>query len=146
MHECNYDPSDLSVILDEEIATRKESIDSVLMRLVERIGEMTCAQGHLHQIELALAEALANALVHGNRQDPSKRIHIWAGCAKGEQLIIAVTDEGEGFNLDAVPNPTTAENIFSTHGRGIYLMNCLMDSAEHRLGGRQVVMRKRVAG
>ncbi len=146
MHECNYDPSDLRVILDEEIAASKDNIDSALIQLVERIGEMECARGHLREIELALAEALANALVHGNREDPSKHIHIWAGCARDEQIIIAVTDEGEGFTLDAVPNPTIAENIFSTHGRGIYLMNCLMDSAEHRLGGRQVVMRKRVAG
>lgn len=144
MIECNYDTSEVVVILDEEIHSSRHDIDAVLRKLMKSIAEMPCADGHLREIELALAEALANAIIHGNRDDPKKYVHVWAGCVKGEQLILAVTDQGEGFDLKSVPDPTTAENIYSTHGRGIFLMNCLMDSAEHRLGGRQVVLRKRM--
>jgi serine/threonine-protein kinase RsbW len=144
MIECNYDTSDVVVILDEVIQSSRQDIDAVLGRLMQQISEMPCSDGHLREIELALAEALANAIIHGNREDPEKYVHVWAGCLKGEQLILAITDQGEGFDLGSVPDPTTADNIYSTHGRGIFLMNCLMDSAEHRLGGRQVVLRKRM--
>ncbi|HWR52886.1 MAG TPA: ATP-binding protein [Bryobacteraceae bacterium] len=144
MIECNYDKSEVVVILDEEIHSSRHDIEAVLRRLMDQISGMPCSDGHVREIELALAEALANAIVHGNREDPDKYVHVWAGCVKSEQLILAITDQGEGFDLDSVPDPTTAENIYSTHGRGIFLMNCLMDSAEHRLGGRQVIMRKRM--
>ncbi len=144
MIECNYDVSEVVVVLDEEIHCSRHDIDAVLGRLMKQIAGMPCSDGHLREIELALAEALANAIIHGNRDDPEKHVHVWAGCVKSEQLIFAITDQGEGFDLRSVPDPTTAENIYSTHGRGIFLMNCLMDSAEHRLGGRQVVLRKRV--
>jgi serine/threonine-protein kinase RsbW len=144
MEECDIDPSKVQVILEEEIESRRDQIDAVLRRLMQAIRGMPCAQDHLTQIELALAEALANAVIHGNREDPSKRVHVWAGCIANEQLIVAVTDEGQGFDLAGVPDPTTAENVFNTHGRGIFLMNRLMDSAEHRLGGRQVILRKRM--
>jgi serine/threonine-protein kinase RsbW len=145
VQECEFDPGTLRVVLDETIESRSELIGPVVERLMQVVSSLPCALEHLDEVRLALSEALANAIIHGNREDPSKRVHIWGACAGDEQLILMVTDEGEGFDPAAVPDPTMAENIFCDHGRGIFLMNRLMDSAEHRLGGRQVVLRKRVA-
>jgi serine/threonine-protein kinase RsbW len=142
--ECEIDLSQLSVVLDESIESRLELVGTVVERLIGVVRSLPCAQAHLDEVQLALSEALANAIIHGNRNDPSKRVHVWGACAAGELLLLAITDEGEGFDAAAIPDPTLAENVFCEHGRGIFLMNRLMDSAEHRLGGRQVVLRKRV--
>jgi serine/threonine-protein kinase RsbW len=146
VQECAIDPSKLTVVLDESIESRVEQVGSVVEHLMELVRSLPCAQAHLDEVQLALTEALANAVIHGNQGDPRKRVHIWGACAAGEQLVLAITDEGEGFDAASIPDPTLAENVFCDHGRGIFLMNRLMDSAEHRLGGRQVVLRKRVRG
>ena len=144
MADCVYDPSRLKMILDLVIESRRDLIGSVVDQMMAAIKKMPCAEGHFDEIEVALAEALSNAIVHGNREDPAKRVRVSAACADNEQLLIAVTDEGEGFDCKNLPDPTIAENVFSVHGRGIFLIRHLMDEAEHRLGGRQIVMRKRV--
>jgi serine/threonine-protein kinase RsbW len=144
MQELEYDPQKITVILDEFIESRRDMVDEFVTRLMRPVAEMPCAQAHLPEIELALSEGLANAIIHGNREDPSKLVHVWVGCVNGEQLLLVITDQGAGFDADSIPNPTVAENIYSSHGRGIFLMNRLMDQAEHRLGGRQLVLRKRV--
>jgi serine/threonine-protein kinase RsbW len=60
-------------------------------------------------------------------------------------LSLVITDEGQGFDPAAIPDPTSAENIFSNRGRCLFLINRLMGKAEHRLAGRQVVLGTSVA-
>jgi serine/threonine-protein kinase RsbW len=60
-------------------------------------------------------------------------------------VVIAVTDHGDGFDPAVLADPTSGENIFAGHGRGVFLMRHLVDEVEFNLGGRQVVLRKRVA-
>ena len=146
MGELEFDSSNVTVVFDARIGSRRDEVDGIVEGLMQVIRALPCAREHLDEVHLALSEALANAVIHGNRDDPTKQVHIRAGCANGEQLLLAITDQGPGFDFSAIPDPTTAENIFSTHGRGIFLMNRLMDQAEYRLGGRQVVLRKRVSG
>ena len=76
------------------------------------------------------------------RNIPEKRVTVWGACESGHTLLLVITDEGAGFNPASIPDPTTAENIYSDHGRGLFLINRLMSKAEYRLGGRQVVLRK----
>ncbi|HSQ24580.1 MAG TPA: ATP-binding protein [Pyrinomonadaceae bacterium] len=96
-------------------------------------------------IEMALREAVTNAMVHGNHEDESKSVEVIFNCHDNE-LEVEVRDQGEGFDPAKVPDPTSAENLLKTSGRGIFLMRTFMDEIEwlHRPeGGTAVRMTKR---
>lgn len=96
-------------------------------------------------IEMALREAVTNAMVHGNQEDESKSVEIVFNCHDNE-LEIDVCDQGDGFDPGKVPDPTNAENLLKTSGRGIFLMRTFMDEIEWRNrpeGGTAVRMTKR---
>jgi len=95
------------------------------------------------EIEMALREALANAMIHGNHEASHKLVHVVCRCAADEEVSITVQDEGQGFDSNAVPDPTTPENLLAKHGRGIYLMKTLMDVARFEEGGALVYIRKK---
>lgn len=93
-------------------------------------------------IELALQEALANAVRHGCKGDPSKKVQCCVSCDASGEVLIVVRDPGEGFDPAAVPNPLDPENILKGSGRGVYLINQLMDDVRYHDRGREVHMRK----
>jgi len=95
------------------------------------------------EIDLALREALVNAIVHGNQNDPRKRVYVSCRCTRDGEVSIAVEDEGNGFRSGAVSDPTLPENKLRTHGRGIYLIRMLMDEVHFEEGGSVVHMRKK---
>jgi serine/threonine-protein kinase RsbW len=109
--------------------------------LMTMIQECNSVPGQELDVELALREALANAVLHGNRQDSKKRVHISCEIQFGGEVSIVVRDEGKGFDLAKVPDPTTINKI-EGHGRGIYLMMALMDEVHFGRGGTEVHMRK----
>jgi serine/threonine-protein kinase RsbW len=81
-------------------------------------------------VPVALTEALSNAILRGNGDDPAKHVHVRAE-VDSKQLVVEVADEGEGFDLDAsVVDPTTPGNIDREDGRGLFLMRKLMDRVE----------------
>jgi anti-sigma regulatory factor (Ser/Thr protein kinase) len=77
-------------------------------------------------VEIALREALAKALIHGNHEDRRKHVHVTCRC-EPDEVSIAVKDEGSGFDINTVPDPTARENIGSVHRRGILVMKAVMD-------------------
>jgi serine/threonine-protein kinase RsbW len=102
-----------------------------------------CLADHQAELEIALREALANAVLHGNRSDAAKKVLVRAYCDPKKGFVIAVRDEGAGFDPAKVPDPRREDRIQLTHGRGIFLMRELMDHIEHRKGGREVVLYKK---
>jgi serine/threonine-protein kinase RsbW len=96
-------------------------------------------------IETALHEALANSVIHGNHEDPHKRVYISCRCSMDGEITIIVRDEGPGFDSRALPDPTDTKNRLLRQGRGIYLMRALMDEVSFEDNGRLVRMRKRLA-
>jgi serine/threonine-protein kinase RsbW len=123
--------------LRSEVAAIAPFVDK-LMRLIRKSG---CADEAESDVEIALREALANAIIHGNHEDPGKHVHVHCRCEPRE-ISIAVKDEGRGFDADAIADPTAPENHGSIHGRGIYLMKALMDEVRFEEGGVVVHMRK----
>jgi len=92
-------------------------------------------------INLALEEALTNAIKHGNRLDPRKKVRIEAKVT-AKQAQITVEDEGEGFDRGGVPDPTAVENLEKCSGRGILLIEAYMSRVTWDRGGRRVKMVK----
>jgi len=125
------------------LAADHATVDSVVQRIMESIREKDCAAGKEHAIELALSEALANAVVHGARSDPSKTVECDVACDQNRSLLIVVRDPGEGFDPAAIPSPLVGENIYSGHGRGVYLITQLMDEVKFLKNGTEIHMIKR---
>jgi serine/threonine-protein kinase RsbW len=80
-------------------------------------------------IEMAVREAVTNAMVHGNQEDETKSVEVIFNC-HGNELEVEVKDQGEGFDPASVPNPTDPSNLLKTSGRGIFLMRTFMDQIE----------------
>ena len=99
----------------------------------------------VHQIRLALHEALTNAVRHGNRHSPLRSVRIDATVG-AERFEVSVEDEGEGFDAAAVTNPLTATGIEATGGRGLFLIRCYMDGVVHNARGNRIRMWKNHPG
>jgi serine/threonine-protein kinase RsbW len=106
------------------------------------IARFRNSDGSELDIEMALREALANAIVHGNQQDSHKCVYVACRCTTDGEVSITVQDEGQGFDADLIADPTTPENRLLTQGRGIYLMKTLMDEVRFEQRGAVVFMRK----
>ena len=85
-------------------------------------------------IRLSMDEALANAIRHGNKKDETKKINL-RYAIDPERVDIYITDEGDGFDPEKVPDPTTQENLEIPNGRGIMLMRAYMNKVEYNKKG-----------
>ena len=100
-------------------------------------------EAELIKVDLALQEALANGIRHGCKGDPTKHVQCSVTFDASGELVIVVRDPGTGFDTTAVPNPLDADNMLKPSGRGVFLINQLMDEVAFKDGGREVSMRKR---
>jgi serine/threonine-protein kinase RsbW len=123
--------------LPSKVAAISPFVDK-LMRLIRKCG---CAAEGESDVEIALREALANAIIHGNHENPRKHVYVRFRC-EPDAVSFAVKDEGRGFDLNKITDPTAPENTGAVHGRGIYLMKALMDEVRFEEGGVVVRMRK----
>lgn len=128
--------------LDVTIPADPNAINGVVDGVMQIAREMKCAEGNEYEIDLALREALANAIVHGCENDPSKKVECCVACTESSDIVIVVRDPGQGFIPSHVPNPLAEENLSSNHGRGIYLINQLMDEVSFERNGAEIRMRK----
>ena len=104
------------------------------------VSDMEYAAGKEFHVEIALREALANAILHGCKADPSKKIECSVTGDKDRGIFIVVRDLGAGFDLEKFPCPTDEQNQFSDHGRWIYLINRLMDEVRYERDGTEIHM------
>ena len=130
------------VELRQSLPSKVGAISPFADQLMRFILKFRSADGTEADIEMALREALANAVMHGNGENSCKRVYVTCRCYMDGEVAITVRDEGEGFDGSAVPDPTFLENLLFTHGRGIYLMKTLMDEVSFEEGGAVVMMRK----
>jgi serine/threonine-protein kinase RsbW len=143
IQKCLFEDKNLIWKFHRTLPAKVEEINPVVEKILEETLLMGCAQGKEMQIETALREALANAITHGCRSIPNAEVEICVGCEKDLGILIVVRNPGKGFSPVSIPDPTHAQNIFSTHGRGIYLINQLMDEVRFEKNGTELHMRKR---
>jgi serine/threonine-protein kinase RsbW len=124
------------------VATKTGTINSVVKKLMAFLKRTCCPPEHEFAVETALREGLANAILHGNRNDPRKKVRLSCGCEVAGGIRIAIGDEGSGFDPSKLPDPTVGENLASGHGRGLFLIQKLMDEVHFENAGREIHMRK----
>ena len=143
----NISTSPPFVELDQSFDSRTAAISPFADQLMRFIrvcsGRFDTASESDDEIEIAIREALANAVIHGNRENPEKKVYVTCHCNMDGEVQITVRDEGQGFDYCAILDPTVPERLLLTHGRGLHLMRALMDEVTFEENGTIVRMRKR---
>jgi len=140
--QCEFERDELTIRIDVTVNAEPGSISAIVGAVLAIMAEMKCAAGKEFEIEAALREALANAILHACGNDRSKRVQCSVACDQARGMIIIVRDPGKGFESASIPSPVVGQNVYSEHGRGIYLINQLMDEVWYERGGTEIHMRK----
>jgi serine/threonine-protein kinase RsbW len=119
-----------------------QSIAAVTGAISEILLKLEIPESKRFEIELSVQEALANAVVHGCKGDPSKTIRCRLNKDQHEHIVITVTDPGPGFKPETLKDPQQPENLYGDHGRGVYLIRQLMDEVQFDRGGSEIKMWK----
>jgi serine/threonine-protein kinase RsbW len=128
--------------VDAWIPSEVKAVSPLVDRLMRLIEGSHCITGEEHAVELALREALSNAVVHGNRLDAHKLVHVRCRCKVGKGISLIVSDQGQGFDVRSIPDPLAVENLEAEHGRGIHIMKLAMDQVAFEQRGTEVHMCK----
>src|SRR5512143_1318497 len=119
------------------------AVSSVCEGVMQVVRSLRLAAGKEFEVEIALREALANAIEHGCQRDPGKSIQCCVAGDESGDLLVVVRDPGPGFDPARVPDPGEGSNRLRDGGRGIHLINEFMDEVRFALDGREIQMRKR---
>ena len=130
---------ELNIVIPADLA----SMVKVSRGVTELLARRQWPEADAEKVELALSEALSNAIRHGCNNDPSKFLQCCVTFDDAGELVIVVRDPGSGFDVTAVPDPLEGANLLKPGGRGVFLINQMMDTVEYSEEGRQVLMRKR---
>ena len=128
------------------LASRFENIEVAERTLLDLCTQAGCGGDDEYWLVTALREALANAIRHGNRENPARKVRVEFGIEE-ENITIRVEDEGEGFDPSEIPDPTNPENLLRPCGRGIFYMRQFMNRVEFGrapAGGTAVTMVRRL--
>ena len=127
------------------LPSRIDTVATAAAAVVEFVGRLGISEEAAFGIDMAVREAVTNAVLHGNRQDEEKTVDISLKSSP-DAVEISVHDQGPGFNPEEVPDPTVQENILKASGRGIFFMRTFMDEVDWLIrpdGGTTVRMVKR---
>jgi serine/threonine-protein kinase RsbW len=128
-------------VLDHHYSSTLESVDLAESEILTAAEEAGFDEDDRHRIGMAVRECMVNAVVHGNRYNRNKRVHVSvylektdpaAGATPGVRLTIRITDQGEGFEMQEVPDPLHDTNLLRHSGRGLFLMGAFMDDMKVR--------------
>jgi serine/threonine-protein kinase RsbW len=139
------DPSLLShthEMIEFELPSDLALMNAVLQYLLDRVAKLGLITPEGSNLFVALDEAFVNAVKHGNKNDPTKLIRVSAELSPTEACF-TVEDEGEGFDVQAIPDPRDPANLFKSSGRGVLLIYNIMDEVEYNALGNRVKMVKR---
>jgi serine/threonine-protein kinase RsbW len=125
------------------LPSSRDSINTAVHMILDLARQCGCEESEEADLEIALREAVANAVIHGNASDVEKQIFVRAYGSTENALLVLVRDEGSGFEPEGVPDPRGTDRLELAHGRGLFLMRALMDRVEYRRNGCEVLLFKR---
>lgn len=115
----------------ESVAVLENFVDDLVEQM--QIGEDVYAN-----LMTCLNEAITNAIYHGNKQDPNKKVYVNLEVILNKRLVFTIADEGDGFDFTQIPDPTDLENLEKLTGRGVYIMKKLADQCIFNTKGNEV--------
>jgi serine/threonine-protein kinase RsbW len=110
------------------MASRRDAVGPTVERIIEAVEDAGLDSDQKLDLAVALAEALSNAAVHGNRLRPRSRVIVTVYVTPGERTTIEVKDSGRGFDASGLSDPTDRDRILAPSGRGVFLMRKLVDN------------------
>jgi serine/threonine-protein kinase RsbW len=128
--------------IDFELPSDVSLMNGVLQYLMERVAKLGLIKPERSNLFVALDEAFVNAVKHGNHNNPNKLVRITAELSAKEARF-TVEDEGEGFNVQEIPDPRDPANLFKASGRGVLLIYNIMDEVQYNERGNRLTMVKR---
>ena len=128
--------------IEFEIPSFISLMHSILDYLMKRVEKNGIVKSENSNLFIALDEAFVNAVKHGNKFDAEKFVRITADVS-AEEARFTIEDEGEGFDVKAIPNPLDPENLFKTSGRGVLIIHNVMDEVKYNERGNRVTMVKK---
>ena len=128
----------------KQLPSRLEIVPQFISLVIDSLKkEFPLKEEDIFHVKLALEESLLNAIKHGNRLNPNLTVFVAVQC-QANRLTISVKDQGNGFDYNNSPDPTTKEKLMMTSGRGVFLIRKIMDEVDFRDGGREIVMVKKI--
>lgn len=118
-------------LLDNQYPSTLESVDQAEAEVVNAAGQAGFDEDEQHRIGMAVRECMVNAVVHGNRYSRNKQVHVVVS-KKEDRFTIRIIDQGEGFEMEEVPDPLHETNLLRHSGRGLFLMGAFMDDVKVR--------------
>lgn len=115
--------------LETLLESTLDSVDAAEALVLKAASDVGFTEDDLHEIGMAVREAMVNAVVHGNRYNFNKKVHLNVA-KQPDQLQVRITDEGAGFDQSHVPNPLEEENLLRQSGRGLLLIQAFVDEFE----------------
>jgi serine/threonine-protein kinase RsbW len=122
------------------IPSRLLSLNDVRFFLEDIFKELNLKSDSFNRVCLGLSEAVSNSIVHGNQSNADKNVVV-RSYLNGNELVFEIKDEGKGFLVDSIEEPTSIENLKKESGRGIFLMRKIADEIEFSDGGRSLLLR-----
>ena len=126
---------------DLTVPARSGAGDELIDQVLDQMKLLKWPEKDIFNVQLAFEEAMTNAIMHGNRSDPQKKIFLQCSVAENE-VRVSIRDEGSGFNPDALRDPRHPDNILTPSGRGILLIRHIMSKVEFLASGNGITMTK----
>ncbi len=112
--------------LEQVLDSNLESVDHAEQTVLREAEVLGFDEDDLHRIGISVRECMVNAVVHGNRYNARKKVHLKVNRSP-DRLTVWVADEGEGFDPATLPDPLAGENLLRQSGRGVLMMQAFMD-------------------
>lgn len=121
------------LVIKSEISELKKVEDF----LIDIFKEFNLAQKYFNKIYLCVSEAVVNSIKHGNKNDKNKTVLLEVNC-KNSELKVRIEDEGEGFDLNKIEDPTSLSNLKNESGRGIFIIRNMSNKLEYNKKGNRI--------